>query len=72
MRWQNETSDEMAKCESKTRQAFICTSNLLQSFNSSHQERQNEVEGAAAEKKEERKEERFDWTLKYSRRRGGI
>lgn len=28
------------------RQAFIRTSNLLQSINASHQERQNEVEGA--------------------------
>lgn len=35
------------------RQAFIRTSNLLQSINASHQERQNEVEDAAAEKKEE-------------------
>ena len=54
------------------RQAFIRTSNLLQSINASHQERQNEVADAAAEKKLERKEERSDWTLKYSRRSVGV
>jgi hypothetical protein len=52
------------------RQAFIRTSNLLQSINASHQERQSEVEGAAAEKKKERKPRTSNQRMKYSRRRG--